>query len=95
MVTVAGGAPRYTCTVDSKIVATYVSLTVKKPSEWPITEQMDMGSCAIFAKLIVVKLPGPIPQDECLLNTGSHWSSIELASARYLISLVCKHVEGL
>ena len=80
---------------------TYVSLTAKKPSEWPVTEQIDMGFCAIFAKLIVVKLPGPIPRDECICclpNTGSHWSSIEdgrLASARCLDRVVCRHVEGL
>jgi hypothetical protein len=102
----------YSCRRRSKIYlhhdkgtqrfATYVSLTVKKkPSEWPTTEQMDMGSCAIFAKLIVVKLPGPIPRDECICclpNAGSHWSSIEdgrLASARCLGRVVCRHVEGL
>ena len=95
-----GGALRYTRTADSKIVATYVSPTVGRPYEWPINEQTDMGSCAILAKTMVVRLAGPIQRDDCICcppNTGSHWSSIEdgrLASARCLCGVVCRHMEG-
>ena len=100
MVLDVGGALRYTLTADSKIVATYASLMVGTPSEWSVNEQTDMGSCAILAKTMVVRLAGPIQRDDCICcppNTGSHWSSIEdgrLASARCLCGVVCRHMEG-
>jgi hypothetical protein len=100
MVPVVGDALRYTRTVDSKIVATYVSLTTKQPSEWLFNEQADMGSCAHLAKTIVVKLSGPTQRDDyicCSPYTGSHWSSIEdgrIASARCPSRVVCRHIEG-
>jgi hypothetical protein len=100
MVLGVGGALRYTRTVDSKMVATYASLTTKQPSEWLFNEQTDMGSCAHLAKTIVVKLSGPTQRDDCICcptYTGSHWSSIEdgrIASARCPSRVVCKHMEG-
>lgn len=42
--------------LDCPKVCDQVSLTAKKPSEWPIIERADMGSCAILAKTIVGRL---------------------------------------